>query len=408
MKTIVFLMGYYLPQCNANLNCCLNVIRELQGRNYKIVVICGTEDYESADVINDVLVYRVRRKGFAGILSKTKVSVFRVFLKLARFFRNLICLPFYPNTESAFTTRLYRKCCTILETHNVSCIVGTVYPTASVCVLKRLANNKKFHSIPRVGYYLDMLHANSKSHILPFLSYDWLCRKGDCSVFSRLDSIILPEGGESYYQQGFFDAFRSKMSFVNFPVFSLSDDMSERNNSTTTFVYAGYSNTKDRDVGVLLECLNYLELYDYRFDTYGLTEDESAIRAYEKHNSGRFHYHGLVEKKLADEALKNADFVIAFGNDSHGVIPSKIFELFGLKKRLIYITRDCKDIALKYVNQYPDKCILFKTDSINNSARHLFSFLNSPKKEIDNLALLQAYCSATPYHIADIIVSSIK
>lgn len=60
MPSIVFLLGKYYPEVDANIICCNNIINQLRSDGNKVIVIAGTTNDPSHNFVNGVEVYRVK------------------------------------------------------------------------------------------------------------------------------------------------------------------------------------------------------------------------------------------------------------------------------------------------------------------------------------------------------------
>lgn len=411
MATIVFVLDKYYPHSDANTNCAQNVISVLKEKGHKIICLCGAEKPQPPRYEGTVQVRTVLHRSFEARYSKKKTIVGRFIARWAHFFCSLFLLSSFPNTEPRYSRRLAKELGEVCKEEKVDCVVGVFRPFAAIQAMLLHKKKKNAVDIKYIGYYLDVLKGATKPFGIPKALYERLCNRCERKVFPSLDRVLMAENGRRYYDAATDAALAGKFTFVNFPSLVLRETAQEHTaTKKRTFVYAGYMDRGYRNPSALIETFQqiYRECADIELHLYGKSNMDEELVEYQKRCSAFLFWHGLVAPEAARSALENADCVVSMGNDIEGIVPSKIFELMGLKKPILHFSPSVADGAVAYVARYPDHCILQKDQGIEAMAKELLEFCQRPIVDISTEMLRTEYKSATPEATAEIITSIIK
>ena len=74
-KHIVFVMGKYVPENTANVNCIKNVVQVLKEQNYRVSIVCDSYIKTGMDIVDNAKVYRIKYIDYASKLRNCKSKI---------------------------------------------------------------------------------------------------------------------------------------------------------------------------------------------------------------------------------------------------------------------------------------------------------------------------------------------
>ena len=407
-KHIVFLAGRYTPEISANVNCIKNVICELIQRDYKISIVCASSTQNGLDKVDGVTVHRIKYTNYASRLSACKSKIGRSILVLGHFLKSVLLLPIYPNVTPSITNKVYKKLLEIQKNEGIDCVISVYQPYFPIKAALKF--KKKFKSTPIVGYYLDVMKGANKPFGTTQQFYEILCDKAQKKDFSELDKLLLPECSRMYYDINYYSEHHGKMIYLNFPTLLRKSFVGEKVNRSMSLVYAGTTNKIYRNPARLIRlCTRLKEFYpDLVFHLYGSSDMRDELIQLALQSKGAFIYHGVVKKDIADMALQQADYLVNFGNNVSGMVPSKIFELISTGKSILHFTPGLADSSVRYLSQYPKSYIFDYQESDEELCTKIEGVFNKPVVDIDFDTIERLFLSATPRAVAEKIIEVIK
>ena len=401
MAHIVFLTYRFFPQTDANAACAYNVMEEMLSAGHEVTCLCGgdycSKEYE---LVNGVRVLRVKHTAYSDQLEKSMHPVQRLWLKGTHIIHSVFLLKDFPNVEKSFSKQLSDALERIERDHHIDLIIGVFRPSATIFAC--LDFKRKHPDSVIVGWYLDVLKGAVKPPLIPKKYYDELCDSREVKIFAEFNRVYLPEHGRFFYMD-FPTSLDEKIRYINFPTLKL---LQKQDPSTCDGIRLIYAGVFDRDYRNPMKFFHSLSLLKERhlkivFDYYGTSNMEDEIDDYISKHPGLIQKHGRVSKDKVDEENAKADYLISIGNNIRGILPSKTFELIGTKKPIIHFTDGDTDEALNYYRDYPNICIISKTDSPEQMAENIFGFIQSEKETISDEQILTRYRNASPKVIAD-------
>ncbi|MEA4964570.1 MAG: hypothetical protein VB055_01950 [Oscillospiraceae bacterium] len=411
MPHIVFVTHGYVPDSDANITCTRNIICGLLQKGYVVSCVCGgslAEDMKEP-FVGGVRVIRVPHTTYEQTVNACRSSFMRAVYQARHIVKGVALLPRFPNTSPKFADALYRVLEDLNTERHIDCIVGVFRPYAPVFAAMKY--KKKHTDVKVIGYYLDILKGAVKPPLLPQSMYEYLCDHREKRIFCKLDCILMAENGRRFYDgNSLFNSIKH-LHYINFPTLILSDETGDgapcSEMGKIMLTYAGYMDKQYRnpeiviiDIIALAECSERpVELH-----LYGSSNMDDTIDSYVKKYPKTIFYHGRVAKKEADAAVARATAIISIGNDLKGVVPSKIFELFATKKKLLHFSDNRMDETLSYFELYPNACIIDKSQLPADAASVIKNFLELSPKPISNEFLKKSFFSATP----DLTISYIE
>lgn len=403
MSHIVFVLNSFFPETDANTICAYNVMNLLLSYGFEVSCVCGTAAriIESKEKIRGVNVYRV----FNNDKNNYRVNSTgfkKIALNILHFLKSVAVLLAFPNVNPKFTKRIFKRLIEIDNIKHIDCLVGVFRPYSSIMAITKF---KKCHNdVKIIGYYLDILKFAKTPKGITKRFYYRLCDDKESIIFKRLDVAIVAENGKQCYEKNK-KFLNLNIQYVNFPTMIIKEK-SNVNMKThcNKIVYAGYLDKQYRNPESFMKIIINLSRYidNLQFHIYGYTDMDYVIKKYESNYPELFFYHGKVEKDIVDNAYSEAIALLSIGNNVKDVVPSKIFELFGTKKRIIHISPGENDASLKYFALYPNSLIIENDDTYSN-VNKIYDFLVREEAKISNDDLLNNFYSSTPNAVADII-----
>lgn len=406
-KHIVFVMGKYVPESTANVNCIKNVVQVLKEQNYRVSIVSVSNIKTGTDIVDNASVHRIKYIDYASKLRNCKSKIRKSFLIIWHFIKSVFLLPFYPNVTPLISYKVYKNLIDIQNSEGIDCVIGVFRPYFSINALLRF--KRKFPNIPAIGYYLDVMMGANK----PLGSTQWLfeklCYSAQKRDFSQLDKIFLPECSKMYYEIDLFSPYKDKIVYLNFPTLLKENYTGETQSTSMNLVYAGTTNSIFRNPKRAIEIFIKLKKRypKLKFHLYGPSDMAHELKQLEKHAEGAFIYHGAVSKNEADAALQQADYCINFGNNVSGIVPSKIFELISSGKSIVHFTPGITDASLEYLKKYPKAHIIDYNKSDEEIISEMTNIFQIKRTDIDYNIIEQLFYSATPKAVSDKIIEII-
>ncbi len=408
MSSIVFLLGKFYPEFDANIICCNNIIKQLRIDGNKVIVIAGSTKENSHDCVNGLDVYRVKNTDSDKYCNYINGNVIkRTAYKFARMVRSLIRVNKFPDVESNFSKSLYQVLETVCEKQQVDCIIGAFRPYSTIKAMLLYKENHPEKKIKFIGYYLDVLRGAVKPFGAPKSLYDKLCISADFKTFNSLDCILMAENGKMYYNNPLFDKLRKKIHYINFPMLIIKPNIAI-SVCKKTFTYVGYLDREYRNPILVIKLFNQLkrEGFDLELHLYGSSNMDDDIKSLV--DCKTTFYHGRLNREDVEHVLLNSDVLVSFGNNIPGIVPSKIFELMGYKKPILHVVKDEYDCSINYMKEYPNVCVLYENSGFENLKKEVLSFLNQKSFFVTDEYLNNTFYRATPEASTKIIYDCIE
>lgn len=407
-KHIVFIVERYTPEYSANVNCIRNIVRELKQQNVRISIVCASHATTGLDTVDDILVHRIKYINYASRLSVCRSKLKKGLLVLGHFVKSVFLLPWYPNVTPSITNKVYKKLLDIQKNDRIDCVIGVFQPYFPIKAALKF--NKKYKTIPVIGYYLDVMKGANKPFGTSQRFFEMLCDKSQKKDFAKLNKIFLPECSKVYYDTDYFSEYQEKIKYTNFPTLLKENFTGENDSSTLNMVYAGTTNHVYRNpvraINLLIKAHEHYP--NIVFHLYGDSDMKDELKQLETKSNGVFVYHGIVQKAVADEAIQQADYCVNFGNNVRGMVPSKIFELIATGKSILHFTSGFEDSSLEYLNKYPKARILDYQNTDQEILSDLINILKEKRIHIDYDSIERLFYTATPRAVSEEIIKIVE
>ncbi len=352
LQKILILCSTYGSNGSASGICVRNVAQELLKRSVQVFCIADSEIDESFRNVDGVFVYGVKQSLYNR--AKCRLLGRNLFFDIIHFFvlfiRRIISIPFFPNTEYIRAIKVYRKTKKIIRKEQISVVIGCYRPFESIYTLLRL---KKLYGrkIFTIAYHLDLLTSPNTKNLFVERYQKFRSSKVVCKEIKKLDYIVLPRSVENLVPES------EKILYTDFPIYVKSGhtipfDLPYKKNCMN-FVYIGTLNLQNRNPLSFIEFLNCYKLkYDRKvsFHIWGVVDEQlfSSINEFDY-----VEYHGMLANDSVEYALQNSDFIVNISNKiTANMIPSKIFQYFGIGKPIINFVENANDASLTYFERY--------------------------------------------------------
>ncbi|MDO5666183.1 MAG: hypothetical protein Q4G63_13155 [Bacteroidia bacterium] len=310
MKIFVMLETF-LPQITPSGNLISHLL-PLINKNFKVEIICQTNNQNTEDIVNNIKVRRFRKN-------------VRITDKLLSKIRRL---PMHYNEEM----NLF-----LIETINNSEEKIILLPITSREILLATCLKEQFPSkIILVPFLLEEIHNFFKLKDI---------RNLHSRIENFCDEIFILPKLENY--------------FTNRNVIQLEHPMIIDNISTSIktkkkIVYIGGLDKVNRNPQKILDFIKKMDKYnkDVFFNFYGYGSVDYLLKKVQSETSN-FTYHGSVEYSKALEILRDSSLIITIGNKNTNLVPSKLFDCISTGNPIVHFYQDNNDPYLTYLKEYP-------------------------------------------------------
>lgn len=396
---LAFVLDRYLPENNANTNCVKNIVNVLKKEGHKVSIICGTSHDGKNEEIDGTPIYRTKKISYSDRLNRIEnVVIKKTYMFLHKLY-NVCVLPIFPNVEPLYSLRLYRILKKVEKETPVDCVVSVFRPYSAIAAGMAFKKNKP--QIKLVFYYLDVLKGAVKPFGIPQNIYDYICDSREKKIFKKCDLLLMAVNGRKFYSNSE-NYCGVNIKYVNFPTLIIKDPKVGSPSENINFVYAGYLDKYYRNPIRFFEVFEEIshKNNNMEFHIYGSSNMDEEIENYINKCSAKIFYHGRVSKEYADKMIANAECIVNFGNLTEGIVPSKLFEIIGTRKKMIHICFSEKDSSLQYVKKYPMACLVNDWEDSKINSDKILCFLNNDSEEVTERFLKNAFASALPETVA--------
>ena len=349
MKHVVFLVGSYHPLYSA-VGTCVERVVSLLKNNYKISVIA----FKNSSNLKDKEIYdgyNIRRieTNYQKKLNDTDLSNLKIFL-----LKIINILKFLFRRESLdydLVNCYYADLKKLNSIDTIDVVIPVVFPFESVVASVNF-KKKISPSSALIPYLFDNFSLGLNLH--RFIFNRWIKFKNnkrlEVIMFAMANKIFSMHPLKKHFDSVIPEIYLSKVSYLEHPL------LVERNINSVdkklekiNFTYTGglFRNVRSPD-----GCVKFLhelsKMISLKANFYCFGSDLNIIKKYSNTNPKTFHYHGMVDKTLADEAISKSDILINIGDVEGKQISSKIFDYLSMGKPIIHFsyTNDCVNTNL--------------------------------------------------------------
>lgn len=386
MKKILILTSYCYEAARANGLCARALFNELALHDCSVYMIGYGE---GENVISSENKYY-----YIPYPEKHDAAAFADKLKILR----------VPYTDNKVEDGYFELC---RKLHNQICfdmVIAVYFPLEAVCASVRL--KKMFPDIELIIYELDSKGDGIQTKTLPGLYQKkttemWLRRQ-----YRYADRIFVMQSHSEYFKKTFKKAAKEKVSFVDLPL--LVDHtglISEKQNDTTFFIYAGILDERYRSPRNLLDVFFSLKEYkNYRLLFFSRGCEDMLEEAAKK--DSRIILNGYVSQSELEKVMMSSDFLINIGNANSNSVPSKLINYISYGKPILHFSMQERDVCNDYLSSYPLAFSFEYGKALNDDINALLDFLDNAKGKILSYGEIEKrYPMNTPLYSAQAILA---
>lgn len=303
---------------------------------------------------------------------------------------------FKPFTDKELIKKYTERAIKLIKDKHFTSIIVMYYPLELLIVAKTI--RKEFPNIEMILFELDSktdgLHGGQRLERIQNISYiRWMKKQ-----YKTFDKLIILESHAEHVKKVYKNHLPKSVNIVDLPMLVLNHERRvSKNNKSIQFFYTGILNSRYRSPVYLLQCIEKMnEHKDYIFEFYSYGDCEEIIKRYSEADN-RIKQHGQIDKKLLNEKMQDADFLINIGNINSNSVPSKLIDYVSRAKPIIHFCYSTNDICLRYLSKYPLSCIVNMSDNIHLSVNKIVSFVQENLgKKVDESIILSNFQECTP------------
>ena len=379
---------------------------------HHVDVICETAPSRTAsEIINGVHVHRVgndflgRLRSEAG--AKTKVGRVSAFGKLKGALTALVKTVgryawrklYWPDYACFWYWPAARKAKALQAANDYDVMYSSSIPFTGHLVALKIKN--KYRNLKWIADIGDPFCFSDGVTVNNFAIYENLNIRWERKVFSLANAISVTTSATQERYGEIFTFARSKISVIP-PL--LSVDPATETGVPSVFpedgkirlVFLGTLYKTIRDPGNLLKLFSKLLESDFaeRLELHFYGDMGSCQDCFEPYNDlvgEKIFLHGLVNRKIAAAAMKDADILVNIGNDTAYQLPSKVVEYLATMKPILNFAQTAQDSSAAFFRHYEGIMCSAAEEAISEPAHFQAAadFIRYPQKIDVNLRKIQ-------------------
>jgi len=417
---IVFLTSSYYPFFSAIGRCVKNIVEEIEN-DHEVIVISNmskvnlndNESYCNHEII------RIRPKNLLrrDVLNQNEHPKSSKMLNY--FFRVIDYLQFVCSKQSVQKELTNEYLNELKKIENIDLIVPTCYPFESLLAAQKYVNGlspntkiapllfDKFSESPT----LHKFGLNKKLKYKRHVNLENQMFKDSSRVF-HVDSWIDHIKKEFEYNHNMFTHIEHPL--VKEIKIEPNHDLSLikcKDNEYIDVVYSGVLDKKvrppHRTLKKLAELISINNRIRIHFFTLGNCED--VVKEYSSKLPNNIIHHGYAKTDVVMKQIKKANILLSIGNTDVTLIPSKIFEYMSSGKPIVHFFTEDNDRVNKIISDYGIGFSYDQSDDSLEKITKLNNFIESHKNAYKLfIDVEKTFKTATPNHIANLIINSVK
>lgn len=371
LKNYLFICSDYFSALDANGVCVRNIVNSLSDKANAIFVISESDKDGVIYEEKNIVVYGCSKPWFMKLNNEFQDAsgLKKIILQTIRGVRGIITSFTYPNVSIKRSKNVYQLAKKIIKKNRIDVVVGCYRPYESIRATVRL---KKYFNedITTCTYHLDLLLSpNTNSKLIHFYKY----KRGVYALkreIKTVDYMLVPESAKDVYPKD------EKIEYIDFPLYiqdrKIISNGFQFEKNVKNIVYIGSIDGKNRELDYILRVLDVInkESFKVKLHIWGKITDTHTIELVKRCEYAV--YYGLIDNMYTSYLLKEADFCLNLSNKvTYDMIPSKIFQLFSIKNRIINVVEDRRDKSLVYFEKNNFTINLFVDSPIEDNVKIL-------------------------------------
>ena len=282
-------------------------------------------------------------KSHGGLISNKKRTIGRVIRLVKSGFSTFT----YPNVAPIRSRKIIKLSKQLIKENSIDCVIGVYRPYEAIKAVIKLKKIFK-EKIKAITYHLDLIQEPSNTSKIIRKYKIWRGRKALDKELKMIDMMLAPESAEKILRKN------QKVKYVDFPLYI--KDIIEKNsgyefsNEFINLSYVGSLDENNRNPKYALELFNeYNKKADkkIKLHIWGNLFGERLLALFDKYDF--ICYNGIIENSFVQDVLKRSDFLLNISNKiTFNMVPSKIFQMFCVKKPVINFISNENDYSIRY------------------------------------------------------------
>ncbi|RIX45868.1 hypothetical protein D3P08_26675 [Paenibacillus nanensis] len=416
---IVFIVGSYYPYYSAVSKCVGNVA-EVLSRTHKVTVICEKnymhqeeeENYKNLKILRVASKEKQTREillnkasGFKGIKRVCLRAAFDAY-KLLQVTRFLFLSRVSIKTE---LVNLYTKKLEEIE-GQIDLIIPASMPFESLVAADKYKNTVK-KDVKIVPYLFDQFVDSRTLHRFA------LIKKIKRNKHKELENNILSNSHSIMAMHSFKKYFLNEypqlhnINYVEHPLILENENTSSSvkfERLKISYIGGLYKNYVEPNY--VLELFKQGQFESVELHFYIIGNCNRIVDKYSSENANWIVNHGGVDKKRAEIALRESDFLISIAENNGIQMSSKIFEYMSFGKPIIHFYTVSNDVNLKILEKYPlALCLKQDQSKTGSNIIKLKRFLEESYNKIVLFdEVVRIFPDATPEYTAELVETILK
>jgi hypothetical protein len=345
------------------------------------VIVLTFDDYDIEEVLNEnIEVYRIKASDY----KLPQNFVFKVYKKLSSFLN-------YPFYNKKLTKKIVKMSREIIDKYEIQTIVSTYLPPETF-----RATHKLNRDVCKVAYILDSLWEHEKKGKFLSKIKKYSKEKWEKKILRTFNQIIIMNSHKDNSLSKKANVYISDIPLIeNNPKIFID--------SNKNWIFSGTLYYGMRSPEYAIKIFNKLRLSNTEFHFFTKGDYENYLVKMME-SSDHIRAHGYINKNEVDIIQENAGILISIGNKNSNMVPSKIFELMSMKKKIIHFYNDMADSASIYLNNYPKALCINENEDFETNIEKIRNFIESDYNNINWTNIFNLYKLNHPKYTTDLIV----
>lgn len=233
-------------------------------------------------------------------------------------------------------------------------------------------------------------------------------------LYQRAKRVFFLKQSEKDYENS---AFKDKITYFDLPLFFADGKENVKTapkeqvpKTPMKLVYTGSIYRTIRNPEYMLEVLSRLSDVDFKLyvigSFYGWNEDTgSFLKEWKEKYGEKIAFLDRVSREEVAEYLSQADVLLNIGNTTENQCPSKVLDYIASGKPILHFRKIGPCSSMRYLEKYPNVCIVDEREEIEKSASEIRRFLKqAPGRRIGVERLCELYAECRIEYIANLFL----
>jgi hypothetical protein len=366
MKNVLIITAGYCGKATANGICAQALVREFENQRTTVYVI--SFDSESVTTTSEKII------SIYNPPNENLKRSYNIVSKIGRFSKSVLFHTWTPKYNKNIVEQIVKEANRIFNEVEIDAVICIYFPIESIIAAHQL--KKRYRHFELIVYELDSvadgIAGGLKGNKRILFSY----KRYLSYLYKKADLILVQECHKIHWMKEHL-RHQSKMRVVDLPLLCFSNLPNiEKNNTCTTFLYAGTLSPVYRSPNKLLQVFeNISHQLSYELIFFSKGCDDILQNAVKNDNS--IVYRGYVEQSVLENEIARSDVLLSIGNAISNSLPSKIIVYMTYCKPIIHFCLKENDVCEQYLNKYPLALVIKCDEKVEDAAKRIIEFMNS-------------------------------